>query len=377
MNNLVHQYSQLSIEQVEAYLKTNGWEYFRKYKNVISIWYNEAYSKEELIVPIDKSIGDYYIIVNQFITSLSKIENVTKNEVLDKISKILLTGVSIRLTSDDVGDGSIQYEEGLALIKNAKDLLISAALSAYKKKSYYIGTYPEVVDNYVKRIRLGQTEKGSYIVNLLAPVTQLTKKIDQLFTDKPYDHKVYYSLISELKALEKEAEICIKRPIIKEVKEYVDLGISANLCDSVINLVGSKENTTVEISITPSAYIDKNSIKTTVKMVPSYLPHLKEVSETLKKEAYYHQILIFGSVAKLQREIDREDGDIVIIGIYDGKDRQMNTHLEKIDYIKAIVAHKEKLSVKIIGDLEITMNKARIVNISLFELIRNGELEIE
>jgi hypothetical protein len=374
---IIQQFNQLSINQIEAYLQSKGWEKYRIYKKIVSIWHNPNQPTNELVFPIDKTVHDYELIAKQFINKLADIEEKDNENVVNYISNILINNVKVRLASDDVGDGSIPYEKGLALIQNAKDMLTSAALSAYKKRNFYVGSYPDIVTDYVNSIRLGQTERGSYIVNLLAPITYIQENSNTLFEDIPYDHLVYYSLKKSLVQLVDDAKQNYETNSINTPEKYSEFGISANLCDSIIKMAELKENSCIDVSLIPSSYIDQKKESTNIRIVPEYIPHISIVSEIMKKEIFYENHTIYGSVGKLQREMNKEDGEIALACKIDGKERIVSIHLNAKQYLDAIIAHREKLVVKARGNLDIKMNHAKMEPIDEFIIIDSEHLEFE
>ena len=67
-------------------------------------------------------------------------------------------------------DGSIAVNDGVDLIAQARNMLAAAACSARSPQPSYHIWKIQMVNEYMERVRLGQTETGSFVVTLLAPV---------------------------------------------------------------------------------------------------------------------------------------------------------------------------------------------------------------
>ena len=76
----------------------------------------------------------------------------------------------IRVRAAGSDDGSVMLNDGVDLIRGARDLLLSAACSLREPRPVYrAGANREAAD-LLKQVRLGQTDQGSFVVTLLSPV---------------------------------------------------------------------------------------------------------------------------------------------------------------------------------------------------------------
>jgi len=99
----------------------------------------------------------------------------------------------LRVVSPVSEDGSLGLEEGVTLVESAKDLVLSAARAAVSPRAYFRSRLPSAADEYMRKVRLGQTELGSYVVTVVCPVSPELQPTDLAFQqnlDEPYDRKV-------------------------------------------------------------------------------------------------------------------------------------------------------------------------------------------
>ena len=76
----------------------------------------------------------------------------------------------MRVRRPDAGDGTLPLEDGALLIKSAYEMLLAAACSATLPLAYYRGKRPAKATRYIEKARLGQSERGSYLLTLISPV---------------------------------------------------------------------------------------------------------------------------------------------------------------------------------------------------------------
>ncbi len=78
----------------------------------------------------------------------------------------------VRLVSSENDDGSVSLEKGVELMESARNAMYASAWAAASKhrRSDYTSRPPKVVSDFMAAIRLGQTERGSYVVALEAAV---------------------------------------------------------------------------------------------------------------------------------------------------------------------------------------------------------------
>ena len=99
-------------------------------------------------------------------------------------------------------DGSVHIEAGVELVVHARDLVLSAACSAWDPRPTYRAGKVRRADEYMNRVRMGQTEQGSFVVTLLAPVPPAIEQT-QLWpseSEEPYERLVTRRLAGGLDA---------------------------------------------------------------------------------------------------------------------------------------------------------------------------------
>ena len=200
----------LSVELLQAYLQSKQWFEDGKIRSVATIWHRHREEDAEVVLPFSY-VKDFRLRVRDALSALASFE---KREVLDVIGDVkrpFSNVINVRVIHADTEDGSIPINDGALLISKAKDLLAAAAQAVYAKRRHYSGPAPKDARNYLDTLLLGQTEIGSYVVNVIAP-NQANLVVDQAAADPTtadavsLSQAITLSLVNGLEALAKSKQ---------------------------------------------------------------------------------------------------------------------------------------------------------------------------
>lgn len=111
--------------------------------------------------------------------------------------------ISIRVVHSDVNNGEIPFFDGVHIFVQAKNLVTSAARSLLTpQRGKYKGKSPDIVNRFFDNLILGQTEIGSYKLNVIAPIYK--EKINNTQGDycrEPFSRSVSNRIISSISKL--------------------------------------------------------------------------------------------------------------------------------------------------------------------------------
>jgi hypothetical protein len=166
----------ISPAALSAYVRAEGWSSFEKFGDHSDVFVREKHP--ELILPGIDTLGDYPDVVSNIIRLLARSENRDELQVYKDIVVADRDVVRVRAPEAD-DDGSVRIEAGLGIISQAHDMLLSAACAAKEPRPTYRAGKIKEASSYMDRVRLGQTEQGSFIVALLAPVPPALELLSQ------------------------------------------------------------------------------------------------------------------------------------------------------------------------------------------------------
>ena len=194
---------------VHAYLAANGWRKLGSYHgNTGDVYCLREDEREAVLVPASAKFADYVTRLMQLVDTLGRVENRRQSTVLTDLSLAEVDLIRVRLhrTFDD---SSIPLSAGVSLLDDSRKLLLAAACSASRPQRLFRAGRNQKAAAYIENVRLGQTEPGSFVVNMLAPVTPALTKSEstQLPLLEPFGRQVARMLVSGLRSSREATEL--------------------------------------------------------------------------------------------------------------------------------------------------------------------------
>jgi hypothetical protein len=254
------------------------------------------------------------------------------------------------------GSGSIRIADGLELTDRAYSIMASAAYSVQAPARVVPASRPQLVQDYLDGIRLGQTEHGSYVLTVIsrldgiAPSEQLSVFAD---SDVPFGRRVTTRLSTALDTLLAISDQYQRFGDVRVFEEGVSEGLTANLCESVAAVVTSKDSSTparIGIRWAPAARVPEQ-LKTEFYFSTEVSSILQDGAKYLRKTEPYVATPITGLVTRLARDQAAEDGIVTVSCVIDKRMRQLKVPLARPDYLNAVAAHHDDLQVAFRADI--------------------------
>lgn len=347
--------SKLSLIDVRAYLASQGWQPQGRYGEVATI-YQKTLSNGgvgEVLLPMRQELGDYAVRMGDVVTAVSELEQRSQLAVFNDLIKSGFDVVRFRAPDADEA-GTIALEHGVLLYDHARDLIAAASNAAVRPKRMYRGATFDKTKDYLQSLRLGQTEVGSYVLNVLSPVPPTlnsgqTDLFGNLVEDAPFARSVTLTLDRALRATKSAVIEATASGMLEPFELAVDDGVSGNLCQAVAAL--AQQQGGVDISVTWSRV--RGSPGPTVRHVFSEdnARVLSEAAINFKEREPESDTTIEGFVTGLRRELQDFDGTAKIRGFVANQIRTITAEFPYTDYQKVIHAHDEKLPIRVDGDV--------------------------
>ena len=156
----------VSPTALSAYARAAGWSRQEPYRVHSDVYVGEA--RPEIIVPRTERLGDYASGVATLIDTFARVAGQDELAVYRCLVTADRDAVRIRAAESD--DGSVRLNAGVDLIVGARDMLLSVACSLRQPQPVYRAGANREATDVLNRVRLGQTDQGSFVVTLLTPV---------------------------------------------------------------------------------------------------------------------------------------------------------------------------------------------------------------
>lgn len=354
---------EIDVKSYSQFLKNNGWKIDSTVNECVNVFHNENFSDTEIILPLYKNVKGYNDIILNTFSKISSIYSSNYEKTLNAITNTPEDLIKIRIIHKDVKYGSIQLENGIKLIQGAKSLLESTALSTKQKRKLFIGKIPEDINQYVNHLRLGQTEIGSYIINIYSEIRPSSEN-DLFETSTSFDRKVSLQTITAIQKIQEITKDYKKNGNINIFEDSVKDGISANLCKSIIELSGDSKDQNIQLQVGINNNIKVSDSSYNVYISSASIPIIEKGYNFLIDRDFITDIEVVGFVFKLSREEDEEAGVINLATTINEKTRKVKVYLSETQYEIAINAHRDQKSVIIRGDLRLETRRAELINVS-------------
>ncbi len=368
----------VSVEQLQAYLQSKQWFVDGKIRNVATIWHQHQDEDAEVVLPASNA-KDFQQRVHDALIALASFEKRDVLEVIGDVKRLFLNAITVRVVHADTEDGTIPINDGVLLISKAKDMLSAAAQAIYAKRRHFSGPAPKDARECLNTLLLGQTEIGSYVVNVIVP-NQANFVVDQIVADQetadavPLSQAITWSLVTGLDALAKASTTYEKTGSLKAFDDAVLSGVSANLCDALLGFSGEKHNRTFEITVTAAVGPMFENVPRKFEFDGNHVNVLEQVSSYYKDDYVLPDRVLTGHITKLVRPKDETAGTITLDSIIGDVERKVRVELKGDDYHLAVIAHDQGKLVRVQGDVHIKPKATELLNPKSFGVIEMEDL---
>lgn len=362
----------VSAEQLQAYLQSKQWYEDGKIRSVATIWHRQGDNDAEVVLPFS-SVKDYWARLRDALSTIAAFEARDVAEVLNEVKRLFANVITVRVVHADTADGTIPINDGVLLIGKAKDLLSAAAQSIYSKKKQFLGKTSKETKDYLDTLLLGQTEIGSYVVNVFAPV-QANAAVFQTKEGRPLGEAITQNLVTGLAALEQASVEYEEKGDIKVFDVAMLAGVSSNMCEALLGFSGEKHNRTFEVTVTAAAGPLFASEAKKFSFSEKDVEVLEKATGYYKDEYVLKEQTLWGHIRKLNRPKDETSGTVTMQAQVGDVERNVKIELTGDDYHQAVLAHDTSQLVRVSGDVHIKSKSAWLLHPSRFGILTDEDL---
>ena len=356
----------ISPAAIAAFARGEGWSKIDVYGRHADVY--AGIDRPEIILPRTDRLVDYASAVSRLIGVFSKVTDSDELATYRDLVGADRDVVRVRAFGGD-DDGSVLLDVGVKIVAQARDMLLAAACAARTPQPLFRAGANREANDYMQRVKLGQTEHGSFVVTLLAPVPPLLQApLDASWTnidDEPIERMVTRRLMGALEASRTAAELALSGDSQAFEKAVVS-GVSANLCEAVAGLIEQSHG--LDISLTWARTRPTPEVQRKVIFSQNDAEILKEAARTFRLRQPKPDVTLYGSVHKLKRDQDEVEGVVTLKAIVEDKLQSVRAVLDQANYSTAVKAHDAKAQIIVTGDLERVGQRWQLTNASVREL---------
>jgi hypothetical protein len=371
--------SQIRPLELAAYLRVNGWQVSEE-TNKATYWTQRTTTGEsfEVLLPRRREVADFAQRISEALQTLEAAENRSQLEILDDLSTANADVVRIRTHPRD-GDssGSIALEDGVLVFERVRDMVLAAASATVNRRALFARRKPAKAVSYMQKVRMGQTERGSYVITLISPVapTLSLNSAEVLTTEseEPFEREALTTLALAIEATRNAAERATVTGQLAPFRAAVEHGVSANLCEALVGLSEGGGNHDVEISFSWSrSRTAPRDVPQRVVIPQDTISIIGEAARVFRETDALDDFEVSGGIVKLERIEGAPTGKITVVAQVDDKPRRITIELPEILYHEAVKAHDEQAPILCYGELVKEGNTFTLRNPRDFEILSDS-----
>ena len=361
----------VSPAALSAYARVAGWSRQEPYRVHSDVYAGR--DLPEIIIPRSEHLGDYASVVA---TLLETFAVVADQDVLT-VYRDLVTAdrdvIRVRAIDRD-HSGSLPVGAGVDLVCCARDMMLAAACSVDNPRPLYRPGANREANEYLRRVRLGQTDQGSFVITLLSPVVsppiELSLVPDSETRSDPVERRVTKRLAEALAGARKATDDTSGgHP--DAFLAAVSQGVSANLCEALARLTETLPK--LDVSFVWARTQPRDEARTVMRFAAHDAPILREAGRVLRSREPQPGVTLVGLVQRLARDETDAIGTVRLRAAIHGRNQSVTAVLPRSDYDRAIQAHKTKAQIVMRGDLERKGQRWHLLNPSIENVIMTDE----
>ena len=355
---------------LSAYARGSGWTKIEQYGDHSDVYVGEGLP--EIILPRTQRLGDYPNVVSQLIGIFARAAEVDELSLYRDLVTSDRDVIRVRVQGED--DGAVSLTDGVNLIGGARDMLLAAACSLWHPQPLYRAGANKEANDYLRQVRLGQTEQGSFTVTLLTPVIPppMQQQLDlkwQIERD-PVERRITKRLAEALTATREATEKTIGGDD-NAFTTAVSQGISANLCEALAELI--EPSPALDVSLSWARTRPRERARDVIRFDNDDASILREAARAFRNREPRPDERLFGFVHRLKRGENETAGTITLRADIDGQPQSVTAVLAQSDYERAIEAHEGRAAVIAQGDLERVGQRWSLLNPRIVSIVPSLE----
>ncbi len=361
----------ISHRALIKYAESLDWRRVQGIEVDIALFHEPDRREHQIIIPLDEQFDDYG---ERVIDVISRLADFEKRPALEILNLLLVPSADIlrfREISNEAESGNLPLDHAVRMIDGTRKLLLSVAHSVLVPRPYHPRLSRSEAEEFVSRCRLGQTERGSYVLSVVCPL-DLSAGFSRPDRD-PFARQVTDLFIKTLNDLSLAADGA-------GIDDLTDLsihpGISANFCESLLAIQPTGDQSYVNVSVVWSRYLPRENGegKREVRLgfeIFDIAAKLGPLLRTFPKPSIAENY--FGYVDELRGQPSRLDSrpeGEVRLSLFDREEEfRARADLRADDYEEAAKAHLNSRLVFIKGVLERLPRLNRLRDVSEFEIV--------
>jgi hypothetical protein len=320
-----------------SHAEATGWQRVSVARQDLAVFNDPAGSLRQVLVPYDTSSATYPVLVGEAIRRFAERENRSAHEILNDLLVRTADVLRFRVIAPGVEAGMLSVEDGARLYGGVRLSLLAAARGAIDPQRSYSKLATGSAEEFVKRCRLGQTERGSYVATVACPMSVMPERQRDAI---PFARQTTGLLLNTMSAL----AIAIAEEREDDVLTLQDpnIVVSSNLCEAIAGMQPEGNDGELNVRCSWAPAVPQPILLPEITFTPESRPILRRMAARLKRNEPNPLSEYIASVEGFRAEPDvekRQLGEIVVKLSDEGRAKKVRMEVTPADYATAGLAH--------------------------------------
>lgn len=371
----------LAPTDLRDYLKSHGWSLLeRAIQDRLYVLQHATLPQRQLTFPMDSSAPDYADSVHSVLEKLSTISGQTLSSIPDRIRCVRDDVVRLRVFSDG-NDTTLPLSFASTLVDSTAKLLKAAACTVLRPRTHHPRLTLTEAAQFVDRARFGQTEGGSYVLQIACPLNAMEVQGSlNLGEETPFVRQVTLTLQRALSQLALAVETDRLVQLVDDLRASSAPLVSSNLCEALAGMHDDLVDNSLDVGFEWSLMkaLPASFQPRSVRLQRDYFSRIEEVRRELRSIEANEAETYIGTVERLEGEMSddgRRSGTVVLALLLpdEGEIVRARTVLNAADYAEADRAHMTNGAyVRVIGRLRSGRQPRQLTDMSAFGVLLNS-----
>lgn len=356
LNSADLQYS--SPEALERLLERSGWRPVRT-DDRSSIW---STAGARIMIPRKRGMADFSQRLYDALSVIHEVQPQIWDRVLLSLFSARADVLKFRSLVDTPADGSVRLDIGLRFLQAVQEIVVAAAkASSELKLPQYAQRNRHLAEEYLETARLGQTEKGSFVVTVLSRLPEVEAPEDlgeqRLFeaAAEPPQRRTNLMVVESVAAAQSASEYFAQTRDFSIFREAVESGVSAELCQAAKGLLALDADVEVSLSLATDVAASRTG-PTVVRLSRDSFDALDHAVREFRSSDPVPGVRVVGVVEDLHRSTLSDGAGTVALRVLDNSSNlemnKLRLRLEPHEYDEAIEAHRQNRVIRVVGSIE-------------------------
>jgi len=337
--------ARISHTDVSDYLTSRAWTRANSRRDYVAIFRSPGIdARQEVHLPLERDLEDYAEAMLEVARAITRYEKRDIVSVLKDLVRARMDTLRFALEGLSTDSGTVRLGEGASLVLGAKKALTASACSVRFPRKYHPRMSSAESESFLKACRLGQTEVGSFVLTIEAPIHT---------SDQPDDNFGRKTSAYLLRASARLAS-SIRARDTERLFEESEIIVSGNLCAALVEMMPANEGSDLRLAGSWSPIVAPPiDTPATVTFDRDMFEEIESIGHRLRSTSASTQETFFGTVVELAGEPgpDGPQGEVVLQLLVDEELVRARATLGPQDYRNAGQAHLAQSIVSAFGTL--------------------------